>query len=157
MTGWRIGYCAAPSAIAKACSKLQGQYTSGASSIAQKAAEAAYTGSQDCVADMCAAFRRRCDLVVSLARQIPGLKVNEPAGAFYLFPEVSDFFGRRDGDRVIADASDLAMYLLEKAHVAIVAGDAFCAPGYIRLSYAASDDDIVEAMRRISVALSDLK
>lgn len=157
MTGWRIGYCAAPSAIAKACSKLQGQYTSGASSIAQKAAEAAYTGSQDCVADMCAAFRRRRDLVVSLARQIPGLKVNEPAGAFYLFPEVSDFFGRRDGDRVIADASDLAMYLLEKAHVAIVAGDAFCAPGYIRLSYAASDDDIVEAMRRISVALSDLK
>lgn len=157
MTGWRIGYCAAPSAIAKACSKLQGQYTSGASSIAQKAAEAAYTGSQDCVADMCAAFRRRRDLVVSLARQIPGLKVNEPAGAFYLFPEVSDFFGRRDGDRVIADASDLAMYLLEKAHVALVAGDAFCAPGYIRLSYAASDDDIVEAMRRIAVALSDLK
>lgn len=156
MTGWRIGYCAAPLAIAKACTKLQGQYTSGASSIAQKAAEAAYTGSQDCVEEMRRAFERRRDLVVSLARQIPGLKVNEPKGAFYLFPEVSAYFGKSYQGRVIADASDLAMYLLEVGHVATVAGDAFCAPGYIRLSYATSDANINEAMRRIADALARL-
>ena len=157
MTGWRIGYCAAPLAIAKACTKLQGQYTSGASSIAQKAAEAAYTGSQQCVEDMRQAFERRRNLVVSLAREIPGLKVNEPKGAFYLFPEVSSYFGKSNGSHVIHNASDLAMYLLEEGHVATVAGDAFCAPGYIRLSYATSDDNIKEAMKRIAVALAALK
>lgn len=157
MTGWRIGYCAAPLAIAKACTKLQGQYTSGASSIAQKAAEAAYTGSQQCVEDMRQAFERRRNLVVSLAREIPGLKVNEPKGAFYLFPEVSSYFGKSNGSHVINNASDLAMYLLEEGHVATVAGDAFCAPGYIRLSYATSDDNIKEAMKRIAVALAALK
>lgn len=157
MTGWRIGYCAAPLAIAKACTKLQGQYTSGASSIAQKAAEAAYTGSQQCVQDMRQAFERRRNLVVSLAREIPGLKVNEPKGAFYLFPEVSSYFGKSNGSHVINNASDLAMYLLEEGHVATVAGDAFCAPGYIRLSYATSDDNIKEAMKRIAVALAALK
>lgn len=156
MTGWRIGYCAAPLPIAKACSKLQGQYTSGASSIAQKAAEAAYTGPQQCVEDMRKAFERRRDLVVKLAREIKGLKVNEPQGAFYLFPEVSAFFGKRYGDRLISDASDLAMYLLEISHVATVSGDAFCAPGYIRLSYATSDENIVEAMHRIAEALGKL-
>lgn len=157
MTGWRIGYCAAPLAIAKACTKLQGQYTSGASSIAQKAAEAAYTGSQQCVEDMRQAFERRRNLVVSLAREIPGLIVNEPKGAFYLFPEVSSYFGKSNGSHVINNASDLAMYLLEEGHVATVAGDAFCAPGYIRLSYATSDDNIKEAMKRIAVALAALK
>ena len=157
MTGWRIGYCAAPLDIAKACTKLQGQYTSGASSIAQKAAEAAYTGSQQCVQDMRQAFERRRNLVVSLAREIPGLKVNEPKGAFYLFPEVSSYFGKSNGSHVINNASDLAMYLLEEGHVATVAGDAFCAPGYIRLSYATSDDNIKEAMKRIAVALAALK
>ncbi|MBP2691438.1 MAG: pyridoxal phosphate-dependent aminotransferase [Muribaculaceae bacterium] len=157
MTGWRIGYCAAPLAIAKACTKLQGQYTSGASSIAQKAAEAAYTGSQQCVEDMRQAFERRRNLVVSLAREIPGLKVNEPKGAFYLFPEVSSYFGKSNGSHAINNASDLAMYLLEEGHVATVAGDAFCAPGYIRLSYATSDDNIKEAMKRIAVALAALK
>lgn len=157
MTGWRIGYCAAPLAIAKACTKLQGQYTSGASSIAQKAAEAAYTGSQQCVEEMRQAFERRRNLVVSLAREIPGLKVNEPKGAFYLFPEVSSYFGKSNGSHVINNASDLAMYLLEEGHVATVAGDAFCAPGYIRLSYATSDDNIKEAMKRIAVALAALK
>ena len=157
MTGWRIGYCAAPLDIAKACTKLQGQYTSGASSIAQKAAEAAYTGSQQCVEDMRQAFERRRNLVVSLAREIPGLKVNEPKGAFYLFPEVSSYFGKSNGSHVINNASDLAMYLLEEGHVATVAGDAFCAPGYIRLSYATSDDNIKEAMKRIAVALAALK
>ncbi len=156
MTGWRIGYCAAPLAIAKACTKLQGQYTSGASSIAQKAAEAAYDGPQDCVAEMCAAFRRRRDLVVELASQIPGFRVNEPQGAFYLFPEVSALIGRKAGDRVITSSGDLAMYLLEHAHVATVDGAAFCAPGYIRFSYATSDDNLREAMRRIRSAVEEL-
>lgn len=156
MTGWRIGYCAAPLPVAKACTKLQGQYTSGASSIAQKAAEAAYTGPQECVEQMRVAFERRRNLIVRLAREIPRVKVNEPQGAFYLFPEVSAFFGKRFGERVIADASDLAMYLLEEAHVATVAGDAFCAPGYIRMSYATSDQNITEAMHRISTALAKL-
>ena len=156
MTGWRIGYCAAPLAIAKACTKLQGQYTSGASSIAQKAAEAAYTGSQACVEEMRLAFERRRNLVVKLAGEIPGLKVNEPEGAFYLFPEVSAYFGKSYEGRTIKDAFDLAMYLLEVGHVATVAGDAFCAPGYIRLSYATSDENITEAMRRIAEALAKL-
>ena len=157
MTGWRIGYCAAPLAIAKACTKLQGQYTSGSSSIAQKAAEAAYTGSQDCVAQMCAAFKRRRDLVVSLAREIPGVKVNAPQGAFYLFPEVSSFLGKKYGDKVINTSGELAMFLLEVGHVATVDGAAFCLPGYIRLSYATSDDNIREAMRRIKETLALLK
>lgn len=157
MTGWRIGYCAAPVAIAKACTKLQGQYTSGASSIAQKAAEAAYEGPQDCVEEMRLAFERRRDLVVELARRIPGLKVNKPNGAFYLFPEVSSYFGKKAPDgRVINNASDLSMYLLEVGHVATVAGDAFCAPGYIRLSYATSDDNLRQAMERIARSLADL-
>ncbi len=156
MTGWRIGYCAAPLEIAKAVTKLQGQFTSGASSIAQKAAEAAYTGPQDCVEEMRRAFERRRDLVVRLAREIPGLGVNEPQGAFYLFPEVSAYIGRSFGDRVIKDSGDLAMYLLDEAHVATVDGAAFCAPGYIRLSYATSDENIVEAMRRIAAALAKL-
>ena len=157
MTGWRIGYCAAPFEIAKACVKLQGQYTSGASSIAQKAAEAAYTGPQTCVEEMCRVFRRRRDLVVRLASEIPGLKVNNPEGAFYLFPDVSSYFGKSDGITKIKDATDLPMYLLDEGHVATVSGDAFCAPGYIRLSYATSDENIREAMRRIAVALSRLK
>lgn len=157
MTGWRIGYCAAPLWLAKGVSKLQSQYTSGASSIAQKAAEAAYTGSQQCVEDMRRAFERRRDLVVSLASEIPGWRVNRPEGAFYLFPEVSSYFGKRDGDRVIGDAGDLAMYLLDVAHVATVDGAAFCAPGYLRLSYATSDQNIVEALRRIKEALARLK
>lgn len=157
MTGWRIGYIAAPQWVAKATTKLQGQYTSGASSIAQKAAEAAYTGPQQCVADMCAAFRRRRDLVVDLCSKIPGMKVNCPEGAFYLFPEVSSYFGKRAGDRVINNSADLAMYLLEVAHVATVDGGAFCLPGYIRLSYATSDENIREACARMAKALAELK
>ncbi|MDE5705943.1 pyridoxal phosphate-dependent aminotransferase [Muribaculum sp.] len=154
MTGWRIGFLAAPLWLAKATSKLQSQYTSGACSIAQKAAEAAYTGPQQCVEDMRKAFERRRDLIVGLARTIPGWKVNEPQGAFYLFPEVSSYFGKRNGDYVINNDSDLAMYLLQEAHVATVAGSAFCAPGYIRMSYATSDDNIREAMERIKSALA---
>ena len=156
MTGWRVGYCAAPLWLAKAVNKLQGQYTSGSSSIAQKAAEAAYTGSQQCVEDMRVAFERRRDLVVELAKAIPGLKVNKPSGAFYLFPEVSAFLGKKFGDKVIATSGDLALYLLEEAHVATVDGAAFCAPGYIRLSYATSDDNIRRAMERIAAALKKL-
>ena len=156
MTGWRIGFIAAPLWVAKATNKLQSQYTSGASSVAQKAAEAAYTGSQQCVEDMRVAFQRRRDLVVSLAREIPGIKVNAPQGAFYLFPEVSSYFGKKYGDKVINNAADLAMYLLEEGHVATVDGEAFCLPGYIRLSYATSDDNIREAMRRIKEALARL-
>ncbi|MDE6049325.1 MAG: pyridoxal phosphate-dependent aminotransferase [Paramuribaculum sp.] len=156
MTGWRIGFIAAPMPIAKAVSKLQSQYTSNPSSIAQKAAEAAYTGSQECIEEMRKAFERRRDLVVSLAKEIPGIEVNVPQGAFYLFPKVSAYFGKRFGDRVIENDTDLAMYLLEEGHVATVAGEAFCLPGYIRLSYATSDDNIREAMRRIAEALKKL-
>lgn len=156
MTGWRIGYVAAPLWLAKAVNKLQGQYSSNASSIAQKAAEAAYTGSQKCVEDMRVAFERRRNLVVELARQIPGLKINEPQGAFYLFPDITAYLGKRFGDKVIATAADLVLYLLEEGHVATVAGDAFCAPGYIRLSYATSDDNIRTAMARIATALAAL-
>lgn len=156
MTGWRIGFLAAPLWLARATNKLQSQYTSGASSIAQKAAEAAYTGSQECVEEMRKAFERRRDLVVGLARTIPGWKVNNPQGAFYLIPEVSSYFGKRYGDTVINNDSDLAMYLLEEGHVATVAGSAFCTPGYIRLSYATSDENIREAMRRIEAALAKL-
>lgn len=157
MTGWRIGYCAAPPEVAKAVAKLQSQYTSGPSSIAQKAAEAAYSGPQQCVEDMRLAFERRRDLVVELASRIPGLKVNKPQGAFYLFPEVSSFFGKSFGSYAINNASDLALYLLDQAHVATVDGEAFGLPGYIRLSYATSDDNIREAMRRIADALAKLK
>lgn len=156
MTGWRIGFMAGSVEIAKAVTKLQGQTTSGVSTIAQRAAIAAYEGSQECVAGMLEAFRRRRDIVVGMAREIPGLKVNEPHGAFYLFPEVSSYFGKRFGDRIIADDNDLCMYLLEEAHVATVSGSAFCLPGYIRLSYAAADEVLVEAMKRISAALGKL-
>ncbi|MDD7759689.1 MAG: pyridoxal phosphate-dependent aminotransferase [Bacteroidales bacterium] len=157
MTGWRIGFIAAPLWVAKATTKLQGQYTSNPSSIAQKAAEAAYTGSQQCVEDMRVAFERRRNLICSLLAEIPGLKINHPEGAFYIFPEVSAYFGKKYGDKTINDANDLAMYLLETGHVATVGGDAFCAPGYIRLSYATSDDNIRKAVARIADALKMLK
>ena len=157
MTGWRIGFVAAPLWLAKAITKLQGQYTSGASSIAQKAAEAAYTGSQQCVEDMRVAFQRRRDLIVSRLREIPGLDVNEPDGAFYVFPGVTSFFGKKCGDVVINDANDLAMYLLNEAHVATVSGDAFSCPGHIRMSYATSDENIMEATTRIAAALAKLQ
>lgn len=157
MTGWRIGFMAGPVEVAKAVTKLQGQYSSGPSSIAQKAAEAAYLAPQDCVAEMCEAFRRRRDLVVSMAKEIPGIKVNVPEGAFYLFPEVSAYIGKKFGDTVIKSSGDLAMYLLDEAHVATVDGAAFALPGYIRLSYATSDENLVEAMNRIAAALAKLQ
>lgn len=157
MTGWRIGFIAAPLWIAKACNKLQGQYTSGPSSIAQKASVAAFNGDQTCVEVMRSAFERRRDLVVKLAKEIPGFGVNEPEGAFYLFPEVSAYFGKSDGNRRIENSSDLAMYILEVGHVATVAGDAFGAPEYLRFSYATSDANLVEALRRIKEVLARLK
>lgn len=156
MTGWRIGWIAAPVWIAKACNKLQGQYTSGPSSIAQKAAEAAYLGDQSCVEQMREAFERRRNLVVALTKDIEGLKVNEPTGAFYVFPQCSSFFGKRNGERVINNAADLAMYLLEEGHVACVGGGAFGAPDCIRMSYATSDENLREAFRRIKEALAKL-
>ena len=157
MTGWRVGYLAAPLEIAKAVTKLQGQYTSGASSIAQKAAEAAYEGPQDCVEEMRKAFERRRDLIVSLAAQIEGWKINRPEGAFYLFPDVSSYIGKKYSQYEIKSSGDYVMYLLQEAHVACVDGEAFCAPGYMRLSYATSDENIREAMRRIREASSRLK
>ena len=157
MTGWRIGFIAAPEWVVKGCNKLQGQYTSGPCSVSQKAAEAAYTGSQECVETMRQAFERRRDLIVSLAREIPGLEVNNPQGAFYLFPKCSSFFGKRDGDRVINNSTDLAMYLLEVGHVATVGGDAFGSPECFRMSYATSEANITEAMRRIADTLARLK
>lgn len=157
MTGWRIGYIAAPEWIVKGCNKLQGQYTSGPCSVSQKAAEFAYTASQDCVEEMRKAFERRRDLIVRLAKDIPGLEVNVPEGAFYLFPKCSSFYGKTDGTVTISNSTDLAMYLLERGHVATVGGDAFGDPECFRMSYATSDENIIEAMRRIKDTLAELK
>ena len=157
MTGWRIGFIAAADWIVKGCNKLQGQYTSGPCSVSQKAAEAAYTGSQACVEEMRQAFERRKNLIVKLAREIPGLEVNDPQGAFYLFPKCSSFYGKKDGDRIIANSNDLAMYLLEVGHVATVGGDAFGSPECFRMSYATSDENIIEAMHRIKNTLARLQ
>ena len=157
MTGWRIGYIAAPEWIVKGCNKLQGQYTSGPCSVSQKAAEAAYTMDQTCVETMRQAFQRRRDLIVELAKDIPGLEVNVPEGAFYLFPKCSSFYGKACGDKVINNSTDLAMFLLEEGHVATVGGDAFGDPECFRMSYATSDDNIREAMKRIKETLAKLK
>ena len=157
MTGWRIGYIAAPEWIVKGCNKLQGQYTSGPCSVSQKAAEAAYTLEQGCVEDMRKAFERRRDLIVKLAKDIPGLEVNVPEGAFYLFPKCSSFFGKSNGEKTINNSTDFALYLLEEAHVATVGGDAFGDPECFRMSYATSDDSIKEAMCRIKENLAKLK
>ena len=156
MTGYRIGYIAAPLWVSKAVTKMQGQYTSGVSSIAQKAAEAAYNGPQECVEEMRVAFQRRRDLIVGLLQEIPGLELNMPDGAFYAFPKIDSYYGKRCGDTVINDDNDLALYLLNEAHVATVAGSAFCCPGYIRLSYATSDENLREAAKRIAAALAKL-
>ena len=156
MTGWRIGWIAAPQWIASACSMLQGQYTSGPSSISQKAALAAYTGDQSCVSEMRAAFERRRNLVVELLKEIPGLNVNNPMGAFYIFPECKSYLGKSFNGKTVETATDVAMYILENAHVACVGGDAFGAPGCIRISYATSDENIKKAIARIKEALSKL-
>ena len=154
MTGWRIGFIATPEWIVKGCNKLQGQYTSGPCSVSQKAAEAAYTTSQECVETMRKAFERRRDLIVELAKQIPGLEVNKPEGAFYLFPKCSSFFGKSYKGKTINNSTDLAMFLLEVGHVATVGGDAFGDPNCFRMSYATSDENIREALKRIKDTLA---
>lgn len=157
MTGWRLGWVAAPEWIVKGLNKLQGQYTSGTSSVSQMAALAAYEGDQQCVEDFRKAFQRRRDLIVNLAKDIPGLEVNIPQGAFYLFPKCSSFFGKSNGKYTINNSTDLAMYLLEEGHVATVGGDDFGSPDCFRMSYATCDDNIKEALQRIKDALSKLK
>ncbi len=157
MTGWRIGFIAAPEYLAKACNKLQGQYTSGPCSVSQVAATEAFAGSQDCVEEMRVAFERRKNLIVKLAKEVPGFEVNDPQGAFYLFPKCSYYFGKTDGEHVINNSMDFAMYLLEVGHVATVGGDAFGSPECFRMSYATSDENIVEALRRIKEAVAKLK
>lgn len=156
MTGWRIGFLAAPTAIAKACSKLQGQYTSGPCSVSQVAATEAFAGPQECVETMRQAFERRKNLIVSLTKEVPGFEVNDPHGAFYLFPKCSYYFGKTDGERVINNSMDFALYLLEAGHVATVGGDAFGSPECFRMSYATSDENIIEAIRRIKEAVAKL-
>jgi len=157
MTGWRIGFMAAPEWIVKGCNKLQGQFTSGPCSVSQMAAKEAYVGSQDEVEEMRKNFERRRNLIVQLSKEIPGLEVNVPQGAFYLFPKCSSYFGKSDGKRTINDSNDFAMYLLEEAHVATVGGDAFGDNECFRMSYATSDSNIKEALKRIKEALSRLK
>ena len=157
MTGWRIGYMGAPKWIAQACDKMQGQITSGACSIAQKASIAALQPDITPTLEMQKAFLRRRNLVLSMLREIDGLKINEPEGAFYVFPDVSAFFGKKDEENIIGNAPDLCMYLLHKAFVSLVPGDAFGAPSCIRISYAASDEKLMEAVKRMKTALEKLK
>ena len=157
MTGWRIGYLGAPKWIVSACDKLQGQFTSGVSSIAQRAALAALTGKDSSRQMMRDAFLRRRDLICTLLKEIKGIKVRIPQGAFYVLPDISYYLGKTDGDKIINTSDDLALWLLEKAQVATVGGDAFGAPDCIRISYANSDDLLVEAVKRIKTALENLK
>ena len=157
MTGWRIGYLAAAEWIVKGCNKLQGQYTSGPCSVSQMASLEAYKGSQQAVEDMRQAFQRRRDLIVKLAKEIPGLEVNVPEGAFYLFPKCSSYYGKSYNGTTINNSDDLAMYLLTEAHVATVGGGSFGSPECFRMSYATSDENIIEAIRRIKEALAKLQ
>ena len=157
MTGWRIGYLAAADWIVKGCNKLQGQYTSGPCSVSQIASLEAYAGSQQAVEDMRVAFERRRNLIVELAKEIPGLEVNVPEGAFYLFPKCSSYYGKSYGEYTINNSDDLALYLLSEAHVATVGGESFGAPECFRMSYATSDENIVESIKRIKEALAKLK
>lgn len=157
MTGWRIGYIGAPAWIAKACNKLQGQFTSGVCSIAQRAALAALEGKDDSRLRMKEAFLRRRDLICGLLKEIPGIKVRIPQGAFYVMPDISSYLGKSDGNVKIDTSDDLALFLLDKAQIAVVGGDAFGAPSCIRISYANSDDLLAEAVKRMKKALKLLK
>lgn len=157
MTGWRLGYIGAPKVIAQACEKLQGQFTSGANSIAQRAALAALQGSLEPTLEMTKAFHRRRDLVLGLMKEIEGFKLNIPGGAFYVFPDVSSYFGKSDGTTTIHNCEDLCMYILHHANVSIVGGDSFGAPECVRFSYATSDEKLVEAIKRIKETLAKLK
>jgi aspartate aminotransferase len=157
MTGWRLGYIGAPEWIAKACTKIQGQFTSGASSISQRAALAAVSANPVVVNEMKSAFLERRNFMIDQLNSIPGMKINQPQGAFYVFPDVSEFFGKSVGDKLINNADDLCLYLLEEAKVALVTGNAFGSPSCIRISYAASMKELSEAMLRISKAINQLK
>jgi aspartate aminotransferase len=159
MTGWRIGYIAAPKVIAQACDKLQGQFTSGASSVAQKAAQEAISKDPDTaeLRTMKTAFLERRDLMLKMLAEIPGLKLNHPDGAFYIFPDVSYYFGKSDGSVTIKNANDLCMYILNHVYVATVPGDAFGDPNCIRFSYATSKENLTEAVKRIKEILAKLK
>ena len=154
MTGWRIGYIGAPEFIAKACTKIQGQVTSGANSIAQRATITAVEADPSVLNEMVSAFKNRRDLVVGLVKEIPGFKLNVPEGAFYVFPDISSYFGKTLKGQLIKDATDFSMFLLAEANVATVTGDAFGNPNCIRFSYATSDALLTEAMRRIKEAVS---
>jgi aspartate aminotransferase len=157
MTGWRVGYICAPVAIAKACEKIQGQFTSGGTGIAQRAALAGLTGDQTPSKEMAEAYLRRRDLVLELLRDIPGVKTHVPEGAFYFFPDVSGTFGKSNGDQKVENADDFCLYILNEAHVSLVTGAAFGAPDCVRLSYAASEEELKEALKRIKTALEKLK
>lgn len=157
MTGWRIGYIGAAKWIAEACEKIQGQFTSGTCSIAQRAALAAITTDLKPTFDMREQFRKRRDLVLELMKEIPGFKLNKPTGAFYVFPDVSYYFGKSFEGKIISDAQELCMYLLNHAHVSLVTGEAFGNGNYIRFSYAASEENLRKALSRIKQALSELK
>ncbi len=156
MTGWRVGYLGGPLWIAKACAKLQGQMTTGATSVAQRAALAALEGDQQCVADMNDAFKRRRDLIMKRLNNIKGIKCMVPDGAFYVFPDMSYFYGKSAGDTKINDCMDLCLYLLAKGQIATVPGDAFGAPDNIRISFANSDENLVKAMDRLEKALAEI-
>lgn len=157
MTGWRIGFIAAEEWVVKACNKLQGQYTSGPCSVSQIAAAAAFSGDQECVEQMRREFERRKDLFVALIREIPGLELGDPEGAFYVFPKCSAYFGKSYDGTTIRNSDDMALYLLESGHVATVSGDAFGAPGYFRMSYATGEENLRKAAQRIKEALARLK
>ncbi len=157
MTGWRVGYICAPLFIAKACEKMQGQFTSGGTGIAQRAALAALEGDQGPTEEMAQAYLRRRDLVLGLLENIPGIKTHVPEGAFYFFPDVSSFFGKSAGDQRIENADDFCLYILNEAHVSLVTGAAFGSPNCVRISYAASDEELVEALKRIKEAVEKIK
>ena len=157
MTGWRIGYLGAPLWITKAVVKLQGQTTSGTTGIAQRAAIEALNGDQSCTYEMNEAYHRRRDLVIDHLSTIKGIQYNIPEGAFYVFPDISSYFGKSFNGTIINNSEDLCMYLLEKAHIATVPGDAFGSPGKIRISYANSDENLIKAMNRFKKALEGLK
>ena len=157
MTGWRVGYIAAPQWIASACNKIQGQVTSATCAIAQKATETAMLASPSEVEHMRIAFHKRRDLMLEMLSEIPGIRTNQPDGAFYIFPDISHYFGKRDGEKTISNSSDFCMYILNDAHVALVAGEAFGSPNCVRISYAASEENLIEAVKRMKKSLAKLQ
>ena len=157
MTGWRVGYIAAPQWIASACNKIQGQVTSATCAIAQKATETAMLASPSEVEHMRIAFHKRRDLMLEMLSEIPGIRTNTPDGAFYIFPDISHYFGKRDGEKTILNSSDFCMYILNDAHVALVAGEAFGSPNCVRISYAASEVNLIEAVKRMKKSLAKLQ